>query len=260
MKAFGRLPSAVVVLASALWGAVGVAPAFAFNSYPPGAPHDQITRAACVASGWSKSAASEACAAVRRPDRRESRWNPSWSPTSWLRFRPNSQYQPAHHFDRAAGMTDQAAFAAGASFVQASVAEAVNHIQRHDRAAALTSLGSAWHALQDLHAHSNLVDMPKASADSVEAAVWDATVPPPASLRLTGYDASARDPEAPPGDPYPHGRFAKDSADKNDECRQRIGAQTKYELAKQLAIESMLACIRRIDAQVGGSIWRSLWE
>lgn len=248
-----------------VWTLIGVGlallpaePVEAFNSYPPGAPHDQITRAACLASGWSRKAASQACAAVRRPDRAESRWWPSWSPSTWLRFRPNDAYRPTHHFDRPMGVSDLDAFSAGAQYARAMVSLAAQRATARDRAGAMSALGSGLHAVQDLHSHSNLVDLSSGAVDSVEQAIWEPSAAVPAALRLTGYDAKARDPERPPGDAYSHRDFAKDGPNKNKESKKQIAGQSKYMTAKALAIEASKALMRRVQKQCAAAEWRSL--
>jgi len=234
--------------------------ALAFDSYPIGAPHDRITQRACEAAGVPRRTCQQICAAVRRVDRTESRWDPSWSPRTWLRFRANARYEPSHHFDRAPGANDASAFVAAATHVQQTVATAVVCADRRDREAAIAALGAALHAVQDLYAHSNLIDLPAASVDSVERALWDATAAPSALLRITGYDAVARDPESPSGDTYSHGEFAKDVARKNAESQVRIGAETKFERAKCMAIAASTVVLERVRAAVSEATWRALVE
>lgn len=244
---------AVLVMLLLLPGA-----ARAFDSYPPGAPHDQITLRACDGAGIARGTAGALCAAVRRVDRSESRWGPSWSPRTWLRFRANERYQPAHHFDRPPDLSDRRAFIFASAHVRQSLLAAAAAAERRDRDAAIAALGAALHAVQDLYAHSNLVDLPAASVDSVERALWDGAVEPSALLRITGYDPAARDPESPQGDAYCHRDFAKDATKKNAESRVRVASESKFERAMRLAITASRHVLERARAGVSSEAWRAL--
>lgn len=232
------------------------ASAHAFDSYPPGAPHDRITQQACKALELPRATSQRLCAAVRYVDRSESRWDPSWSPRTWLRFRPNARYRPAHHFDRPRATSDADAFASGSDHVRAQLAAASASVDRRGPTAARTALGAALHAVQDLVAHSNLVDLPAASVDSVERALWDGAAAPSALLRLTGYDPAARDPESPPGDTYSHRDHAKDSARKNAESQLRMGAESKFERAERMATTLSIGVLELVRAAVSGEAWQ----
>jgi hypothetical protein len=250
-----RLTAALV---TALGLCLAAGPARAFNSYPPGAPHDQITQSAGGYFGFFKRALDELCRAVRYPDRSESRWAPRLLPWTWLRFVPNKAYRPAHHFDRAAGIGDADAFLAGAAYVEECMTRSVTFAEAGDRTAAIASTGAALHAYEDLWAHSNLVDLDDSLVSNMQAGVLSGRPSPPPGLKITGYSARARNPEFPPGDEYPHGAFAKDSPKKNAECRKRIGDETKYERAKRLAITGSVALLARLKSRMSESAWTLL--
>src|SRR4051794_39600506 len=76
-----------------------------FNSYPTGAPHDQITETAAKAKGWTAKAITALQAAVRAPDWDESERKSLLS----TQYVPNARYDPSHHFDRIPGVTSKKA-------------------------------------------------------------------------------------------------------------------------------------------------------
>ncbi|MEZ5065945.1 MAG: hypothetical protein R3B81_14525 [bacterium] len=198
-------------------------PARAFNSYPIGSFHDRITTEAAAPAGFSRAALRALQKAVRAPDWDETR--------KWYPLRPNGNYRPEHHFDRPRDLSSPEAFVRGAAYAREQLASAVELARADDPAGAIAALGRALHAAQDLSSHSNLIRLPAPERQACEAAFWSGASPP-ATLTLTGYDATAKDPESPPGDDYPHARYAKDSPRKNDEASTELdGGRTAFELA-----------------------------
>ncbi|MCA9753552.1 MAG: hypothetical protein KC591_15265, partial [Gemmatimonadetes bacterium] len=212
-------------------------PARAFNSYPIGAYHDRITKEAAAPAGFSRPALRALQKAVRAPDWDETR--------KWYPLRPNGNYRPEHHFDRPRDLSSSEAFVRGAAYAREQLAIAIDLARADDPAGAIAALGRALHAAQDLSSHSNLVRLPPPERQACEAAFWSGA-PPPATLTLTGYDATAEDPERPPGDDYPHARYAKDSPRKNDESSTELdGDRTAFELAYAEAVARSRAVLDR---------------
>jgi len=224
--------------------ALAAGTAHAFNSYPTGAPHDQITKAAETAESWPYAKVAVFQEAVRQPD---------WDETQrkkWLTYVPNANYRSSHHFDRAAGVTHKNAFIAGATYLREQKQLAIDKASAADSTAATAAAGRALHALQDFFSHSNFVDLCDDDKAKTLRALYDGSVEPPAKLQLTGYDKDAEDPEKPTGDTFSHGDFSKDTAAKNAEAKAKIGDDTKYKLSFDAAVQNSSALIQAIKAAV----------
>jgi hypothetical protein len=210
---------------------------WAFNSYPVGSHHDQITKAAAVRSGFSAEATRALQKAVRAPDWNETR--------KWLPLRPNEKYRPEHHFDRPFGVSTSEAFRNGSAYVRVQLGVAVDCVRSDDQRGAIDALGRVLHAVQDFSSHSNLVLLSEDERQQCENALWNGG-DPPNSLMLTGYDATADDPERPRGDEYSHAEHAKDSPGKNDESSMTTsGGSTVFELAFANAVERTVVTLDR---------------
>ena len=141
--------------------------AYLGNSFPSFGPahesvHDEITRLGLERTGLEPitDAIKES---VRRVDWEENECQWQWN------LRPTAAYRSAHHFDRPQYIAKVAevdahrdAFLAGCSTVLATRQEFVAAFRRGDGSNAVVRLGRALHAMQDLHSHSNWVDLPAA--------------------------------------------------------------------------------------------------
>jgi len=220
---------------------------WAFDSYGTHPVHDQITKAAAAALKWSEKAIKALQAAVRGVD---------WDETT--RLKPNANYKPEHHFDRGPGVTDQNAFMAGVKYLQDQLKEAITNAMNAMKKAAIKAAGRALHALQDFKSHSNFIDLSAEDQKKAKDALFDNTKAAPGTLKLTGYDRNAKDPGKPPGDPYPHDTKSKDNPEKNEEAKTAVGDKTKFELAKQSAIDESIDLLNRIKDGVTEAQWNAV--
>lgn len=237
-----RRASAVAVVLAALALAFATH-ALAFASLPPGrSPHDGITRDAAEAAGFPEDAILALQRGVRAPDLEEMEWDPDTG--HFTRIDASGPYRGPHHCDRVPPADHAESFAATVAFVRHAAAEAGNASAAGDAEGAVRWLGAALHAAQDCASHSNVVDL----GDVAMAAFPDAVVgkaPMPAGLWLTGFEPGADDPERPPGDPYPHGEYAKDAAGGNAEADARLpDDRTKYQAARAVAVATSEALLR----------------
>ena len=205
--------------------------------------HDDITAVAGMTRGWAESAVTNLQKFNRGVD---------WDETSQYYkdvslgiktvsvpdyLGPNAQYRYFHHFDRGKdganfrGVTD--VFNASRDYILEQITIARDKAAT-DKTATLQALGRGLHAVQDLNAHSNLIDLSAADQAKVLEATFDNTKPLPAGFLLTSY-VTTRETENPAGDPlnYTHGEKAKDNDKKNAESQLVPNGQpkTKYELA-----------------------------
>jgi hypothetical protein len=268
-----RIPARWVLGAALVALVLAARPARAFDSFPWGAPHDRITRAAALELGWSKNRTQALVDGVRASDWEEAAWKPRlFPPRRWFRVAPNDTYDPAHHFDRARGSTHAQAFESGVRFVRGAADSAVVLARRGEWERAVSAMGAGVHAIQDLASHSNLIDLPAEDQRLVAEAVFgsDDVVAPgtrsddvvvPAELRLTGYDADAPDPESPPGDEYSHREFSKDNRRKNRESeRTEPTGVPKFERAVEAAGSFTVRWMESIRARLTDEEWRRLGE
>jgi hypothetical protein len=215
--------------------------AAAFESLP-GGPHDEITAGAAREAGLPEEVVPALVEAVRAVDLRESRLEPGREGLD--RIDATEDYRPEHHCDRVPPADDRAAFQATADYVADRSAAALAAIQADDPDAAVSRMGEMLHAVQDCLSHSNAVDLE--DPDAVVAAI-NGHAAPPEGLRLTGFQPGADDPEAPEGDAYPHGEYAKDASDKNDESRLPVAEnETKFEAARTLAVKASILALQDI--------------
>lgn len=158
---------------------------------------------------------------------------------------PNSKYVPAHHFDRAYGVTDTAAFLSGRDYVLQQRQIFRDAFLRGDRSRAIDALGRMYHALEDFFSHSNFIDLSSADQRLVEDLLSNNSVNAPSSLRICGYDAGAKVYGLPPGDPFPHDLFSKDSPHKNPEAQRKMAdGRTKYAHAYEKAVSYVRNAMR----------------
>lgn len=241
----------VSILACLLVVHTGI-PSEAFDSYPVGSEHDQITGEAAKNVGFSAKTIKALQKAVRAPDWDESSWK------HWLTYVPNAKYSASHHFDRGPGKTDKEAFNDSAKYVREQKQEAIDKAKQGDQKAAIAALGRALHALQDLKAHSNYVDLTADQQQQTHDAVFDPAKMPPDDLKLAGFDPAAADPGKPPGDPYSHDDFAKDNPTKNAESQKKIGGKTKFELAKAAAVKESEDLLKMVKNEMPEDKWNAL--
>jgi hypothetical protein len=228
------------------------ATARAFSSYGQGAHHFFITRDAAQAKGFPDSTAKLLADVAQAPDWLENGFSIRTGP-----YVKKDLYVAVHHFDRNIGVTDANAFTGGAAYMRARLQNAIDAITAGQNRVAYDSLGNCIHALEDCFSHSNFVDLTPADQQKVIDALFDGTKVPPATLWMTGYDATAAKDESPPNDPHPHLTMAKDWSDKNAEAQLKIGQQTKFALARAAAETQVEAVLDRIKAAVTGAQWDS---
>ncbi len=124
---------------------------------------------------------------------------------------PNERYDPAHHFDRNAGETDEAAFRRAAVYVSERKRAAIEKFRAGDDGAGSRAEGQGSHALQDLFSHSNMIRLSSVDQAAVLQAVDNPGAPVPAGLRLTGYDRKSGG--SIKGDEFSHDRYNLDGKD-----------------------------------------------
>lgn len=178
---------------------------------------------------------------------------------------PNSRYQPADHFDRNEHETSAESFRRGLVALDHRRKTASGLLRRGRPEAGLAVLGRALHAVQDLYAHSNTLDLPEADRRLVRALLIGEAheAPPPllAKLRLTGTSRRVMGDLAPSDDREPgygHDAFSKDNDHKNAEAKAPApGApgRTKYQLAFALATEASRAFLLTVRDDAGASGW-----
>ena len=217
----------------------------AFESLP-GGPHADITAAAAREAGLPEEVVPALVEAVRAVDFRESRLEPRLDGLD--RIDATEEYRPEHHCDRVPPATDLAAFQATVDYAADRSQAALAAIQADDPDSGVQRLGELLHAVQDCLSHSNAVDLD--DPDAAVAAINGHAAAHP-GLRLTGFQPGADDPETPDGDGYPHGAFAKDAADKNDESGVPVAEnETKFEAARTLAVEASIMALQDIIRQL----------
>lgn len=236
--------------------AIAAAPAAAFTAAPPGeSVHDEIT-AIVRDAGWSAEATEALQQAVREPDYQDSEYDPELDEPA--RVDATDHYRPWHHCDREPGTADADAFNATVRYVHEQRREALNRSAAGDADGSMAALGRALHALQDCYSHSNIVDLPDQQRAFEQALLRGG--PPVEGLRLVAYEPGADDPGR-PGDDYGHDRYAKDSADQNDEARARLpDNRTKFEHAFELARLATVAFVQEFMLELGDGERASLLE
>ena len=227
----------------------------AFTSVPPGTSvHDDITAVAKDA-GWAADAVEALQQAVREVDYDEAELDPKG--TDLARIDGDSDYHATHHCDRGAGADDAGAFDGALNYIQEQRANATARAKAGDPDGAVAALGRALHALQDCYSHSNIVDLPDQQRAFEDAVLHGGSAAAFVGLRLCGYQPGADEPDDPPGDPYPHKRFAKDDADGNAESRlpaaNATGNETKFDSAKSLARLATVAFLQEFTQGLSSS-------
>ncbi|MFN3431180.1 MAG: hypothetical protein ACK46X_14655 [Candidatus Sericytochromatia bacterium] len=178
---------------------------------------------------------------------------------------PNSRYQPADHFDRNEGETSAEAFHRGLLALEGRRKTASGLLRRGRAEAGLAVMGRALHAVQDFHAHSNMVDLPEPDRRLIRSLLLgQAHDAPPhvmAALRLTGTSRHVMGDLAPAEDREPgygHDAFSKDNVHKNAEAKAPAPdapGRTKYQRAFELATEATRAFLLTIRDEAGASGW-----
>jgi hypothetical protein len=239
-------PTSGLTSALVLAATLALVPAASAFESLPGGPHDEITSAAARESGFPDTAVDALVQAVRAVDIRDNALEPS--ATRIDRIDATGDYRPQHHCDRVPDASDLEEFNATAAYVANRSDAAVAVARADDAHATIRILGELLHAVQDCLSHSNAVDLedPQAVVHAINS-----HAAAPAGLRLTGFQPGAEDAERPPGDPYPHGDYAKDSGDKNDEARLVLpDGRTKYEASRDLAIEASILALQDVLSQL----------
>lgn len=241
-------PASALLPALLLSCLAGTPLAQAFTAAPPeGSVHDQITAVARDA-GWSKQATEALQQAVREPDYQDSEYDPELDEPG--RIDATDHYRPWHHCDREPGTTDRQAFNATVTYIQDQRGQALNHSRAGEAEKAMAALGRALHALQDCYSHTNIVDLPDLQRAHEDALLHGG--PAVEGLRLVSYEPGADEPGRPPEDDYDHDRYAKDSADQNDEARARLpDNRTKFEHAVDLARMATVAFLQEYVRDLG---------
>lgn len=189
---------------------------------------------------------------------------------------PKRDYEPKRHCDRAQIGEDRKALTECLGYFRESIGTAwfqltVGNVDSWF----MKMLPRALHTQEDFFSHSNYVDLPTAEAresarqcwsnlpeisrieslHDKQTALWKADfcteqdAPWISEIRLTGYKPGVPDPYAPPDDPYPHQNYAKDNPAYSGEALSRIaGGSTKYEAARDAAIETCVATVDRFRA------------
>lgn len=221
-----------------------------FSSLSSGeSPHEKITEEGAKAAGYPAGGLESLRRAVIAPDEAEFEWDPKAEQPK--RIDADGSFRPEHHCDRVPPADSRDAFDATVAYVLAEIGLAVNESHADEPAQAVRHLGRALHAAQDCSSHSNAVDLGAAVEQAYPRAILGEEEPPE-GLMLTGFLPGADDPEDPEGDPYPHGRFAKDSADANAEAKLRLpDNRTKYEVARAMAVATTQLVVERFLAQLG---------
>lgn len=219
--------------------------ASAFASLPPDvSPHHDITEAGAERAGFPEGGIAALQAAVVAPDLHEMEWDPDTDHIT--RVDARGAFRAEHHCDRVPPAAHLDAFNATVAYIRAALAEATNASHAGDAEEAMEALGGALHAAQDCSSHSNAIDL-GLFATYPGLVLGDG--PPPSGLWLTGFIPDGDDPEAPPGDPYAHGDFAKDSADGTPEASLEMAdGRTKYAAAKAMAEDTTALLLERFLA------------
>jgi hypothetical protein len=158
---------------------------------------------------------------------------------------PNSRYNPASHFDRLEIAysrkieTTKEAFRRGCDFVRLRRGESIKALNGGDYDEAITRLGQGLHSIQDLVAHSSLVDdvdyhdHQKDLYWMVVQASEQPNYDPPILARLT---LCGSDPETGKDAPnYGHGPNSKDSENTDQGKLKLADGTTKYKAAVNIA-------------------------
>jgi hypothetical protein len=224
----------------------------AFNIIFP-AVHGSISDAAANAAGWNKAARDQIVANVYAIDKEEAGFNSSGV------IHPTAAYRREHHFDRNPGITTAQAFSGGAAYVRQELERAKFFTVAGVGSSARMEAARGIHALEDLFAHSNWVDLPAADRTAVLDAVWDGAKMPPATLAITGYSNMPATPDEdaglPPGDPRPHTNFALDKLKMNTYSQEEImlGAvkAARHTHAVTAATAAATDFLQRVNNDVG---------
>jgi hypothetical protein len=213
--------------------------------------HDQITLAAATPLGWNGTGLDALQQAVRAPDLAESKVKGSAGHV--VVVDAVGDYEPSHHCDRLPPTPDAEVFAATSAYVRLEREEALQFARTGHPERAVSSLGRALHALQDCHGHSNVVDQDAAAQARFQQALL-AGGPLPDGLVFTGFQPGAKDAEMPPGDPYPHGLYAKDGTNSTPDAEARLpDGRTKFEAARSLAAATSQRFLGDVLAQLNAT-------
>src|SRR6185369_2476920 len=224
----------------------------AFNSFFPPV-HDQITNDA--ATDWSSCALVYLDAANRLVDLHETglRSPDASHPSKWPHLGPNEYYVFSDHFDR--GMDSAIDWRSVAQTFKDSRLVMLERIRLAREATASTVpahvelaisfLGQALHAAQDLTSHSNLAEVDDLYRERIFNALFDPDItatlspPPEERLRLTCYVTSeklGKPDDCPSG--FVHDHCCKDNKEMNSHSRARVpgSSQTMFDKAYALGV------------------------
>jgi|GEM_PF-2963496 hypothetical protein len=206
-----------------------------------------------------------------------------------LPYRPNALYKPENHFDRnrddviiigGTRFPDHVKpFLRGVAYVQSRRVIIVDGlIGRNGRNIndVHVAFGQALHALQDFFAHSNVTDLTEAEWNQVIPSLELVTgpiAPPPPTLKIAGFDKEFNDDfEKPeifcrkhPFTPYGHQKCAKDDESFPEGKREMepdafkfIPHKTKFDRAKEAAVEFSIKWLQAIKTEVGPTNWAKI--
>lgn len=229
----------------------------AFSSFGPNV-HEGITREAAKGSGMSALAIDRVVRANFKQDDDEVTLDLTVG-HAWFVPKPG-KYAPEHHFDRNEGDDHVPAFRRAAKYYRLQRNVFTQRVMNGgDLEEAFKALGAACHGIQDLWAHSNMVDLAPAELFKVaEALDVDYEAPLPQGFKLTAYSkATGLDPV---GDPYGHDAHCKDgiiagvkklgeSADRYDD------KMNKYEAARSFATNWTRLYLIQACKQKCGASW-----
>lgn len=218
---------------------VGAIPsAQAFESLPPGSsPHDHVTAEAATPLGWNGDGLKALQEAVLAPDFSES--TAKIDQDKVIVIDATAAYESSHHCDRLPPTADAAVFASTSAYIRLQRDQALQLIQAGHDARAVAAVGRALHSLQDCHSHSDVSEKTREEVNAFQAALLNGDELSPSDVRFTSFQPGHEEPELPLGDPYPHGTYAKDGPDSNDDARFVLpDGRTKYEAAFDMAVET----------------------
>lgn len=200
-------------------------------------------------------------------------WRPDWDETEKIppEFLPNKCYKPEHHFDRNEVTTSfdkhAEAFLRGTRYAREQRTIAVDGLKKQnnkDLGDSLQAIGRAFHALQDLHSHSNLIDLSKNDYEALIRSL-EKVSGPPSALKITGYDLTHGGGGA-ADETFAHDVFSKDEQKKNDEAQKTVEKtssfynvavpnKTKFETARDAATDYSRKWLESIRTEVGEAVW-----
>jgi hypothetical protein len=250
--------------------------AYLITGKPGGFIHRQITEEALIPLQIKKDVIDKIGDRIFFVDWDE--YEKSWPP------RGNSSYQPAHHFDRNELAACEGceshhgeAFLRGAKYAADQRSLAIAALKEGNKAAAIEAVGRGLHALEDAFSHSNIVDLSPSDLAAVKKALIEASVPPKIlKIAGSGLKKGGDLQEVPGGEclenyDFGHDVCSKDEPTKNKESQKKIltssaaydtqrPERTKFDGAKELAVEFSRAWVAAIRDEAGDKAWALVYD